>query len=171
MCHRYRSRRSLHWLPVFRVFYFKLICLLIFTFLTEFYFKGGATGLYYQATQDFRAAIKDNTDNIQLIAETPKLTYKSPLFDYFYYDGYTGDLTYNYMLAQANFLPPKLALIPSYLFGNSYLCISMVFGFFALGGAIRLFKTFYYFYPKLYRELAFTFLFLRILCYWCLCWL
>ncbi|MBL0272544.1 MAG: hypothetical protein IPQ06_05600 [Chitinophagaceae bacterium] len=134
--------------------------------MTEFYFKGGDTGLYYQATQDFRAAIKDNPDNIQLIAETPKLTYKSPLFDYFYYDGYTGDLTYNYMLAQANFLPPKLALIPSYLFGNSYLCISMVFGFFALGGAIRLFKTFYYFYPKLYRELAFACLFLPSVCYW-----
>ena len=73
----------------FRAFYFKLICVLIFTFLTEFYFKGGDTGLYYQATQDFRAAIKDNPDNIQLIAETPKLTYKSPLFDYFYYDRYT----------------------------------------------------------------------------------
>ncbi|MEO7923981.1 MAG: hypothetical protein ABIR30_09895 [Chitinophagaceae bacterium] len=150
----------------FRAFYFKLICVFIFTMLTEFYFKGGDTGLYYQATQDLRTAIKANPDNIELIIKTPKLTYKSSLFDFFYYDGYTGDLTYNYMLSQANFLPPKLALVPSYIFGNSYLCISMVFGFWALGGAIRLFKTFYHFYPKLYRELAFACLFLPSVCYW-----
>ncbi len=150
----------------FRAFYFKLICVFAFTMLTEFYFKGGDTGLYYQATQDLRAAIKDNPDNFKLAIITPKLTYKSPLFDYFYYDGYTDDLTYNYMFGQANFFPPKLALIPSYIFFNSYLCISMVFGFFALGGAIRLFKTFYHFYPGQYRELALACLFLPSVCYW-----
>lgn len=150
----------------FRAFNFKMICVFIFVLLTEFYFKGGDTGLYYQATQDLRAAIKADPANFQLILETPKLTYKSPLFDYFYYDGYTGDLTYNYMISQANFTPPKLALIPSYIFGNSYLCISMVFGFFALGGAIRLFKTFYHFYPKQYREIALACLFLPSVCYW-----
>src|SRR5206468_9157508 len=122
--------------------------------LTQFYFKGGDTSMFYQATKDLRAAISDKTENLWLILETQKVTFKSPLFDYFFYDGYTGDLTYNYMLAAANFFLPKLALIPSYLFGNSYLCINMVFGFFALGGAIRLFKTFLHFYPNLYRELA-----------------
>ena len=150
----------------FRAFKFKMICVIMFVILTQFYFKGGDTGLYYQATQDLRAAVKGNRDNFQLILESPKLTYKSPLFDYFYYDGYTGDLTYNYMLAQPNFTIPKLALIPSYMFGNSYLCISMVFGFFALGGAIRLFKTFYHFYPKQYREIALACLFLPSVTYW-----
>ncbi|MES1224927.1 MAG: hypothetical protein ABUT20_56085, partial [Bacteroidota bacterium] len=86
--------------------------------------------------------------------------------DYFFYDGYTGDLTYNYMLSPAIFFPPKLALIPSYLFANSYLCINMVFSFFALGGAIRLFKTFLHFYPKLYRELALACLLLPGVVYW-----
>ena len=150
----------------FRAFYFKIICVFLFTMLTEFYFKGGDTGLYYQATQNLRAAIKADPANLKLALTTPKLTYKSPLFDYFYYDGYVDDLTYNYMFSQANFTPPKLALIPSYIFGNSYLCISMLFGFFALGGAIRLFKTFYHFYPGQYRELAFACLFLPSVCYW-----
>ncbi len=150
----------------FRAFYFKVICVFAFTLLTEFYFRGGDTGLYYQGTQDLRAAIKDNPDNLKLALITPKLTIKSPLFDYFYYDNYQDDLTYNYMFSQANFFPPKLALIPSYLFGNSYLCISLCFGFFALGGAIRLFKTFYYFYPGRYRELAMACLFLPSVCYW-----
>ncbi|MBL0130309.1 MAG: hypothetical protein IPP43_03595 [Chitinophagaceae bacterium] len=42
----------------------------------------------------------------------------------------------------------------------------MMFAFFALGGTIRLFKTFYHFYPKLYRELALACLFLPSVCYW-----
>ena len=150
----------------FRAFYFKVICVFAFTMLTEFYFKGGDTSLYYQATQDMRAAIKDNPDNFWLALQTSKLTYKSPLFDYFYYDNYQYDITYNYMFNTANFFPPKLALIPSYLFFNSYLCISMCFGFFALGGAIRLFKTFYHFYPHLYRQIAMACLFLPSVCYW-----
>src|SRR5215203_1097085 len=133
----------------FRAFYFKIICVLAFTLLTEFYFKGGDTSLFYQATQDIRAAVKEDPDNLWVALQSQKLTYKSPLFDYFYYDNYEYDITYNYMFNTANFTPPKLALIPSYIFGNSYLCINMLFGFFALGGAIRLFKTFYHFYPKL----------------------
>ena len=116
----------------YRAFYFKLICVFVFTLLTEYYFKGGDTALYFQATQDLRAAVKSNPDNLQLALMSSKLNYKSPLFDFFYYDGYTGDLTYNYMSSAANFFPPKLALIPSYLFANSYLCISLCFGFFAL---------------------------------------
>ena len=138
----------------YRAFYFKLLCVFAFTLLTQFYFKGGDTALYYQATKDLRAAIADKPDNFWLIWETQKVTLKSPLFDYFYYDGYTTDLTWSYMLSASNFFPPKLAMIPSYLFWNSYLCINMVFGFFALGGAIRLFKTFLHFYPRLYRELS-----------------
>jgi hypothetical protein len=150
----------------YRAFYFKLLCVFVFTLLTEFYFKGGDTALFFQATKDLRAAIADKPENFWLIMRTQQLTFKSPLFDYFYYDGYTNDLTWNYMVAAANFFPPKLALIPSYLFGNSYLCINMVFGFFALGGAIRLFKTFLHFYPLYYRELALACLFLPGVCYW-----
>lgn len=150
----------------FRAFYFKLICVFAFVLLSEFYFKGGDTGLYFQATQDLRAAIKDNPDNFWIALASQKLTMKSPLFDYFYYDNYEYDLTYNYMFNTANFFPPKLGLIPSYIFFNSYLSVSMCFAFFALGGCIRLFKTFYHFYPGLYRQIAFACLFLPSVTYW-----
>ena len=150
----------------FRAFYFKIICVFAFAMLTEFYFKGGDTSLYFQATQDLRAAIKDNGDNFWIALTTQKLTTKSPLFDFFYYDNYQYDITYNYMFSPPNFFPPKLALIPTYLFFNSYLCVCMCFGFFAYAGAIRLFKTFYHFYPSRYREIAFACLFLPSVCYW-----
>ncbi len=150
----------------YRAFYFKLISVVLFTSITVFYFKGGDTAMYYQATTDLRAAIADKPDNLQETIMTQRVTVKSPLFDYFYYDGYTGDLTYNYMITPANFYPPKLSLIPSFLFFNSYICINLFIGFFALGGAIRLFKTFYYFYPKLYRELALGCIFLPGVAFW-----
>ena len=150
----------------YRAFYFKIIVVILFTLLTEFYFKGGDTSLYYQATKDLRAAIAADPNNLLVTLQTNKLIVKSPLFDYFYYDNYEYDLTWNYMISAANFYPAKLALIPSFLFGNSYICINLFIGFFALGGAIRLFKTFYHFYPKLYRELAMACLFLPGVAFW-----
>lgn len=150
----------------FVAFYFKVICVIAFTIITEVYFKGGDTALYYQATKDMRAAIADDPSNFWVSLTTPKLSQDSPLFSYFYYDNYEYDITYNYMLSAHNFVPPKFALIPSYLFFNSFICLNMCFGFFALGGAIRLFKTFYYFYPSLYKELAIACFFLPGVAFW-----
>jgi hypothetical protein len=146
-------------------FVFKIICVIAFAGLTEYYFKGGDTGLYYQATKDLRKAVSDDMGNFGLILTTSKITLDHPLVNYFYYDGYS-DFTYGYMGAPNNFLPPRIAFIPSLIFGNSYLCICLCFGFFALGGAIRLFKSFYYFYPHLYREIAFSTIFLPGVAFW-----
>ena len=151
----------------YRAFYFKVICVLSFTLISQFYFKGGDTNLYFQATKDLRAAIKDNPENFWLILNTTKLSDETEeLNNYFYYDNFDQDITFNYMISTSNFFPGKLALFPSLLFGNSYLCINMFFGFFALGGALRLFKTFLYFYPTLYRELAIACLFLPGVAFW-----
>jgi hypothetical protein len=111
-------------------------------------------------------AVADDPGLFWTALTTDKLTPQSPLFPYFFYDNNPYDITYNYMISAHNFFIPKLGLIPSFLFGNSYLCINMCFGFFALGGAIRLFKTFYYFYPHLYRELAVACLFLPGVAFW-----
>lgn len=151
----------------YRAFYFKVICVIFFTLLSQFYFKGGDTNLYFQATKDLRAAISDNPDNFWVILKTTKLSDETvELNNYFYYDNFDQDITFNYMISTSNFFPGKLALFPSLLFGNSYLCINLVFGFFALGGAIRLFKAFLYFYPDLYRELAMACLFLPGVAFW-----
>lgn len=161
---KYRDKRIKN--LYYRAFYFKVVCVLLFTAITAFYFKGGDTTLYYYATQDMRAAIAANPDNFWDILGTSKLSLENPLSSYFIYDNNTNDITYNYMISGHNFFPPKLALIPSYIFGNSFLCMNMCFGFFALGGAIRFFKTFYYFYPQLWRELAVACLFLPGVAFW-----
>lgn len=157
-----RRIRSLY----FKAFHFKVICVIVFTLITSFYFRGGDTILYYQATKDLRAAISDDLNNIWLILKTGRLDINHPLAPYFIYDNFEQDITFNYMVSPSNFMPGKIALIPSFLFGNSYLCINMFIGFFALGGAIRLFKAFHYFYPKLWRELAVACLFLPGVAFW-----
>lgn len=150
----------------YQAFTFKIICSLIFTFITEFYFRGGDTNLYYQGTLDLRAALRDDFNFLPDIINSLKINSTHPLFPYFYYDNYSDDFTYNYMTSPSNFFIPKLALLPAIAFNDSYICINFLFSFFALGGAIRLFKTFYHYYPKYWREIAIATLFLPDVCYW-----
>ena len=70
------------------------------------------------------------------------------------------------MSSPSNFFIPKLALFPAIIFNDSYLCINLLFAFFALGGAIRLFKTFYHYYPRYWKEIAVATLFLPDVVYW-----
>lgn len=157
-----KSLRNILW----AAFWFKIISSILFALITEFYFKGGDTATYYQAIKDFRVAINDNFDNIWEAIFHSKMSKDSPLYPFFYYDYYTGDTTVNYMFNTSNFFVPRLGLFPSYLFGNSYICIGMCFAFFALGGSIRMFKTFLYYFPKFRKEIAIATLFLPDVVYW-----
>jgi hypothetical protein len=150
----------------YRGFYFKIFCVLAYTFISEFIFKGGDTNLYFQGVKDLRAALNDDFSHIGTIVKSLHLTIDNPLTPYFYYDNYADDFTFNYMLNTSNFFIPRLGLIPGILFFNNYLCINFIFGFFALGGAIRLFKTFHHYYPAYTRELALATIFLPSVGFW-----
>jgi hypothetical protein len=150
----------------FNAFLFRVVCVFAFTLFTEFYFGGGDTNLYYQGVKDLRAALRDNADNLYYIFKTSKIDDANPLAPYFLFDNYANDITINYMRTTANFFIPRLGLIPSLIFGNSYLCISLCFSFFAMAGALRLFKIFYEYYPKLKKELAIAILYLPSVGFW-----
>ncbi len=150
----------------YRGFYFKIICVLAYTLVTEFIFKGGDTSLYYQGVLDLRHAISDDYNNMALIAKTQHLSIDNPLTPYFYYDNYSDDFTYGYMTVASNFFIPRLGLLPAFAFFNDYLCLNFIFGFFALGGAIRLFKFFHYYYPDYKKELAIAAIFLPSVGFW-----
>lgn len=150
----------------FKAFYFKIFCVLAFALISEFLFEGGDTNLYYQGVKDLRAAINADGNILPSLLTVEKLEENSPMAPFFFYDGYADDITYNYMLAPANFFVPRLGVFPSLIFANSYLCICFCFAFFALGGAIRIFKMFYYYYPGFKRELAIAILFLPSVGFW-----
>jgi hypothetical protein len=149
----------------YKVFWYKLIFVFISILLLEFYFKGGDTSMYYQATLDMKQAVKDNPRLITYIAGSRGVDDFDPLALYFAYDN-SDYGTLNYMRSSSNFFVPKLALFPAFLFNSSYFCICLFYSFFALGGAIRLFKTFYHYFPKYWKEIAVAVLFLPDVCYW-----
>lgn len=149
----------------YSAFIYKLCFVFIFTLLVDLYFRGGDTALYYQATLDLRNALENDSGFLGEIVRSMKVDIYDPLAPYFLYDN--SDLgVINYMRSSSNFFIPKLALFPAFLFNNSYLCICLFFSLFALGGAIRLFKTFYHYYPQYWREIAIAVLFLPDVCYW-----
>lgn len=150
----------------YRFFYFKIFCVFAYTIVTEFYFNGGDTALYYQGIQDLRAALADDFSHFSDVVSTSKLDQSNPLAPYFLFDNYVNDLTYNYMVVPSNFFVPRLGLLPSLIFFNSYLCICFCYMMFAIAGAMRLFKTFYYYYPSAKREIALATLFLPSVGFW-----
>lgn len=147
-------------------FWYKLFFIFAFTLLSEYYFKGGDTALYYQAAKDMRRAVTDDPSFLTEIAGTMKVDNYHRLAPYFVFNDYEDNNVLGYMRSPSNFLVPKLALIPALLFNNSYLCICLFFSFFALGGAIRLFKMFYRYFPRYRKEIALAILFLPDVCYW-----
>lgn len=157
-----KSLRKIFW----SAFRFKIFCSIVFALIAEFYFKGGDTASYYQGIKDLRAAISSDFENIWEPIFRSKMSVESPLYPFFYYDNYTGDFIVNYMFNTSNFFVPRLGLFPSYIFGNSFVSICMCFAFFALAGAIRLFKTFYYYFPNYRKEIAIATLFLPDATYW-----
>ena len=150
----------------YKAFYFRIIMVFLYVIITEFYFGGGDTALYYQGVKDLQTAILADANNIPLILQTSSLKNDNPLSPYFIYDSNDFDSTYGYMKSPANFFMPRLGLIFAILFFGSYICICLCFAFFAMGGAIRLFKTFYHFYPSLKRELSLAIIFLPSVAFW-----
>lgn len=152
--------------PLFlRAFYFKMLCSIVFTFIMTFYYEGGDSEMYFFATRDISDALSSNHLSLWEYVTATHVTDNSPLAPYFYRD-YEVYPVYGFMLAESNFFVPKLAVIPYMIFFKSYLAICMVFSFFALCGAIRLYKMFKYYFPMLRREIAFAILFLPSVCFW-----
>jgi hypothetical protein len=147
-------------------FIFKIFFVFAYTIVTEYVFKGGDTGLYYQTVLDLRAALADDFGYISVIARTSEIDAENPIAPYIYYDNYADDFTFNYMRNVSNFFVPRLGLLPALVFMNSYLCISLIFGFFALAGSIRIFKFFYYYYPLYKKEISIASIFIPSVTFW-----
>lgn len=150
----------------YKGFAYKVFFVLAYAFVSEYIFKGGDTGLYYQSVKDLRAALADDFGYMNVIAKSSYIDLDNALAPYFYYDNYADDFTFNYMRSVSNFSIPRLALIPSLLFFNSYICICLIFGFFAYAGSIRIFKFFYHYYPAYKKELALAAVFVPSVGFW-----
>lgn len=146
-------------------FKFKLFCAFAFTLIIAFYYRGGDSEMFFYCTKDMRQAIVNNDITIWELFKMQRTDENSRLAYYFESDD-TKYPVVGYMHSPSNFLVPKLAVLPSFIFFNSYLCICFVFAFFSLGGAIRLYKLFLNYFPAMRAEAALATLFLPSVCYW-----
>ena len=148
-----------------KAFYYKMFFTLAYTAINSFYYRGGDTEMYYHATNFLHNAVMDDINNLGKVYSTKMINVKTDLMNYFIYTDSKYPV-FEAMHDPGNFMAPKFALPFSLASNRSYLCIAMFFSFFALGGAIRLFKVFYHYYPQYYRELAFAILFLPSVAFW-----
>lgn len=148
-----------------KAFHFRMFCAIVFALIVAYYYNGGDSEMYYNATLDMQKAVLQDNLSIWKVLTTLKVDEYHPLAPYFFADRIKYPVL-EFMKAPNNFFVPKLALIPSIIFSKSYLSICMVFSFFALGGAIRLYKLFYNYFPTLGRQIAFAILFLPSVCFW-----
>src|SRR5436190_18973379 len=128
-----------------------MFCAVAFTVVTAFYYGGGDSEMFFYSVKDMRQAIANNDLSYWDLLKMENADQDSPLAFYFEQDNTKYPVS-GFMRSSSNFLVPKLALIPSVIFFNSYLSICLVFSFFALGGAIRLYKLFLHYFPGLRRE-------------------
>lgn len=148
-----------------KAFYYKMFFTLAYTIVVSYYYTGGDTELYYDCTVDLHKAVSDNSDFLNDIYGSKMITVKSPLINYFIFDG-SYYPTFEAMHSPGNYFVPKLGLPVMMIFGPSYICLALVFSFFSLGGAIRLYKFFIHYFPEYKRELALATLFLPSLAFW-----
>lgn len=148
-----------------RAFNFKMLTAVAFALISALYYGSGDTEMYLFATRDIQKAIVAGDLSIAELAVTEKMDPETPLAFYFEED-WEKYPVYGFMRSSSNFLVPKLAVIPSFIFFHSFLALCMVFSFFALGGMIRLYKLFVFYFPGMKREIALATLFLPSACYW-----
>jgi hypothetical protein len=156
-----RTELDKYFLPALTV---RFVATVLYTLILGYYYKGGDTTMYFRAVLDLHTAVSDNSSLLNDIYGKAKLDPDGELVSYFMFDG-TG-VTHYYMYQVSNYMVPRIALPLSFIFSNSYLCISFCLSMFAFGGCWRLFKLFYSFYPHLHKKLAIAILFLPSVLFW-----
>jgi hypothetical protein len=136
----------------------------LFTTIIQFYYGSGDTTRFFVTMVDMQEGINYKGELLWEIYRDLGLNPQSELAPFFAYDLLKDNLGYQF--TPSNYMIPKLALPLSYIFFNSYLSISLCFSFFAFAGTWRLYKTLYYMYPNIHKQLAIATLFLPSVAFW-----
>jgi hypothetical protein len=129
-----------------------------YALVNAFYYGAGDTILYFRAVTDMRNALGNDPSLWTEIFMKLKLDESGPLYSYFIYG--TGAYTNLHMLNLSNYMVPRFALPFSFMFSNSYLCISFCLSLYSFGGCWRIFRMFTEMYPQLHKKFAVAILFL-----------
>jgi hypothetical protein len=142
----------------------RVLMLLIFTAIMQFYYGGGDSFRYYISILDIRSALSDKAISVWELITTSKADSFHPLYNYFSYDE-LGENHY-YMMSAPNFAVPKIGTFFSFIFFNSYLAIGFCFSYFALLGSLGIYKVFARQFPKMKNQIALACFFFPTVCFW-----
>lgn len=147
-----------------QAFWVRVVMLLAFTAVMQFYYGSGDTFRYYISLNDMRLALSDGAISIWDLLVTEKSTTFHPLHNYFAMDE-LGENHY-YMMAPANFGVPKVGVLFSYPFFSSYLAVGMCFSFYSLLGSLKIYTIFAHHFPKIRNQIALACFFIPTVCFW-----
>ncbi|RYY57831.1 MAG: hypothetical protein EOO09_00975 [Chitinophagaceae bacterium] len=164
----YSIRKKYDGSPLRRYFlpalFLRFFFAVLYSLVVYYYYGFGDTSVYYRSIGDLRNAVATDSSLLLDIYFTLNLDAESPLYTFFMFDNGIG--THAYMLNLSNYTVPRFALPFSFLFNNSYLCISFCMGFFSFGGCWRVFRMFTEMYPHLHKKMAVAVLFLPSVLFW-----
>ncbi|MGN6294480.1 MAG: hypothetical protein ACTHMV_17155 [Chitinophagaceae bacterium] len=147
-----------------QAFWVRVVVLLIFTALMQFYYGGGDSFRYYISVLDIRIAIDNNAFSVWDLFTTEKVDSYHPLYSFFAADELRDN--HYYMMTTANFTVPRIATFFSFLFFNSYLALGFCFSYFALAGSLVIYKVFKREFPRMKNQVALACFFFPTVCFW-----
>src|SRR5690606_6691389 len=90
-------------------FRFKIICSVLFTLITAYYYKGGDSEMFFFAVRDMQQALSAKNLTLQQLLFMEKVDDNHPLAYYFQLDN-TKYPVIGFMHHSGNFMVPKLGL-------------------------------------------------------------
>lgn len=148
-----------------KAFGFRIICVIAYSLITAYYYKGGDTEMFFYATRDMQQAISNGDLSIPELIVMEDVKTDDHILSYYFQVDDTKYPVRGFMVDAGNFMVPKLGVLPYVVF-RSYVVLCLIFSFFALVGSILLYKLFRSYFPSLWREISVATLFLPSVCYW-----
>jgi hypothetical protein len=139
----------------------KLLGATVFCFVYVYYYKGGDTIAYFEASRSYVKLLElrpSAFSGVYFGANTQS--------NFTQFDMYTG-LPFGNMYFEARSAFVVRLLVPVLIMGlNSYLLSSIVLSFLSFFGIWRMYQLFYRYYPSMYKVMAYGFLFLPTVVFW-----
>lgn len=113
-------------------FIFKVLMVIVFTFLTNFLLRGDSVDLYFREGKNFANIISNNPSQVKLlVTEAGTET-----------DDLATDEEKGYLSKETNYMVVRVSIILCFLTFSKYLLVNLLMGFIAFYGSWRLFLFF-----------------------------
>lgn len=142
-------------------FWAKIFASVSFALLTQYYYNGGDSFMYYVGGLDFRETIlKDFPKHFHFLFSSAQD------FESYYEMHYDRVRMFGYLGASSNLMAAKFVAFFSFFTFSKYLLISLCFGLLSFSGLWQCFKLLTEKYPSLKKQIGISFLFLPTALFW-----